>query len=387
MDPMSNEHRQIPARGVPAGKVLLGGLLGLAVAALLNAGALLRDAEQKPLGRGRDISLAIWEPVESLSSALQITKPQLWADEAFGRDPNAELFELPVNDSVGAAGDESVNAAATTPADGAETPEPNDAVTADNTPSSVPETTLPAAPATTEVWRPMIDDRLRMWVVGDSVVNYFGATLASMANGTGVVEASSESLRSSGLTRPDFFDWPARLNEIVLADDPELMIVMFGGNDAQGIITPDGAAQPFGEAWTREYSTRVGGVMDLLVTSGASEGGRQVVWVGQPIMDADSFDVKMQELNAIYANEAAKRGNVLFVSTRELFADESGGYSRFLTGPDGAVVDVRLADGVHLSTAGGRWLSELLLERIQEIFDLSGDPAPLSLGSSGGSGG
>jgi hypothetical protein len=92
-------------------------------------------------------------------------------------------------------------------------------------------------------------------------------------------------------------------------------------------------------------------------------------------------------LNAIYANEAAKRGNVLFVSTRELFADESGGYSRFLTGPDGAVVDVRLADGVHLSTAGGRWLSELLLERIQEIFDLSGDPAPLSLGSSGGSGG
>jgi hypothetical protein len=372
MGPMDQEHRQIPRRGMPAGKVLLGGLLGLGIAALLNAGALLRDAEQKPLGTDRDISLAVWEPVEALSSALQMTRPREWADEALGRDPDAELFEFLISDVA-------VAASAPTSTE-AEAPEAAASSAVSTSTPDTPTTAVPStAPPTTHAWRPMSDDQLRMWVVGDSMVNYFGDTLAGLANDTTVVEASAESLLSSGLTRPDFFDWPARLNEIVIADDPELLVLMFGGNDAQGIITPDGAAQPFGEAWVREYSTRVGGVMDLLVANR----DRWVVWVGQPIMDSDSFDAKMQELNAIFEAEAAKRERVVFVSTRDLFADENGEYSRFLTAADGAVVDARLADGVHLSTAGGRWLSQLLFERIREIYDLSGDPAPLSLGARG----
>ena len=58
-------------RGMPAGGVLVGGVVGLILALLLNAEALLRDAEQQPFGTGRDISVAVWGPVERAASALR----------------------------------------------------------------------------------------------------------------------------------------------------------------------------------------------------------------------------------------------------------------------------------------------------------------------------
>ena len=144
------------------------------------------------------------------------------------------------------------------------------------------------------------------------------------------------------------------------------LVIMFGGNDAQGITTPNGVAQPFSDAWIAEYSARVGAVMDQ-VTQGSD---RQVLWVGQPIMRSGDFDAKMQQLNSIYEAEARSRPTVTFVSTRALFQNPAGQYDRYLPGSDGDLVDVRLSDGVHLSTAGGRWLSELLLDELATLYDL-----------------
>ena len=87
-------------------------------------------------------------------------------------------------------------------------------------------------------------------------------------------------------------------------------------------------------------------------------------------MRSDDFDSKMQQLNRIYEAEAATRSRVTFVGTRALFQNANGAYERFLPDESGELVDVRLTDGVHLSTAGGRWLSELLLETLGGVVDL-----------------
>lgn len=365
-EPVSEEERN---RGLAAGKVLLGGLLGLALAILLNSQALLRDAEQKPFGRDRDISVAVWEPIEGVASAIGLTQPRRWADEALNRDIDDEVFQLetvadPTEGETSSAidGVQRIDVSG-----GIVTPDEDDPV--DRTGSAVATT---VAPVVVAPGVPTVDDPLDLWIVGDSMVQFFGDTLASMANDTGIIDATAESKLSSGLSRPDFFDWPARLSELLADQDPEALVIMYGGNDAQGLVTPDGVAQPFSDLWVAEYSGRVGAVMDL-VTAGSD---RQVLWVGQPIMRSGDFDAKMQELNTIYAAEAATRGQVTFVATRALFQTSSGGYDRYLPNDAGEIVDVRLSDGIHLSTAGGRWLSELLLESLGGVVDLESGRSP-----------
>lgn len=352
------------SRGLPAGQVLLGGLLGLLLAILLNAEELLRDAEEKPFGRSRDISVAVWEPVESLASTLHLTQPRRWADEALGRDISGEIFDL--RTATGTEDEPGVSP------DGVQRIEVSDGllIADEDGEPTIDPAEGPATPTTTEPALPpgvpTPEDPLELWIVGDSMVQFFGDTLAGLANGTGVIDATAESKLSSGLSRPDFFDWPARLSGLIADENPGALVIMYGGNDAQGLVTPDGVAQPFSDLWVREYSLRVGAVMDL-VTEGSD---RHVIWVGQPIMRSDDFDNKMQQLNRIYEAEAATRSQVTYVDTRALFQNANGAYDRFLPDESGELVDVRLTDGVHLSTAGGRWLSELLLDALGEVVDL-----------------
>ena len=75
-----------PPGTMPAGQALATGVIGLLVAMFLNAGQLVRDAERKEFGTARDISLAIWEPVEVVADALFLTEPRRVADEALGRE-------------------------------------------------------------------------------------------------------------------------------------------------------------------------------------------------------------------------------------------------------------------------------------------------------------
>ena len=373
--------------GVAAGRVLAAGAFGLLLAVALNAQQLLREAQQKPFGWERDASVALWEPVEGVSSAVGLHLPRLWADEALGRtkpDPGAsvgEVLQVPETPTapggvvvaetsdIGATETQSAPDVASVPV-----PQPQGGSTAD---ASVDPTAVGAAqsgaddpaasvPATTIPWFPTPAEPLSLRVMGDSMVQFFGDTMVGLAEATGVIEAETENVLSSGLTRPDFYDWPERIIEVMVADDPDAVVLMFGGNDAQALVVDGQIARPFSETWVQEYSIRVGHAMDLVTTDPA----RILIWVGQPIMRDPSYDERMQQINAIYAAEAAERPQVQYVDTRDLFRGPDGGFSRYVIGQDGQRTDVRLTDGVHLSTIGGRWLSEVLLDELGTFVDL-----------------
>ena len=357
-------------RGVAAGRVLAAGAFGLVLAIALNAQQLLREASQKPFGWERDGSVAVWEPVESASSAVGLHLPRLWADEALGRT---------VTDPGGTqAGPDRVTAETPAPADPgatgvivvAETGTDGDATGAlATTPDTVAVTDTAGEPAPVAI--PTPDNPLRLAVIGDSMVRFFGDTMVSLANQTGVIEATTEHQLSSGLTRPDFYDWPARIVEVMATDDPDAVVLMYGGNDAQALVVDGQIARPFSDTWVRGYSARVRHMMDLVTT----DPDRILIWVGQPIMRDPDFDHKMVELNKIYAAEAATRARVRYVDTRGLFRGPGGGYSRYVMDEAGQRTDVRLTDGVHLSTIGGQWLSQLLLDELGEMVDLSSGTA------------
>ena len=394
--------------GVAAGKVLAAGVLGLVLAIVLNSQQLLREAQQKPFGAERDAAVAVWNPVEGASSAVGLHLPRLWADQALGRsvsDPGASAdgvvdaapesvaAEPADADAVDATSPGVVVAAeadpSTTGDDSAELPagadsavgsEDADAGSAgaadtdqgQQQPSTATDDTGAAEPPVTVPWFPTPEDPLRLAVLGDSMVRFFGDTMVGLANDTGVIDATTEHELSSGLSRPDFYDWPARLVEVMASDDPDAVVLMIGGNDAQSIVVDGQIARPFSDAWTREYSARVGHAMDLVTT----DPDRLLIWVGQPIMESPDYDENMRRISEVYAAEAAERDRVWYVDIRDLFRGPNGGFSRYVAAQDGQLADVRLTDGVHLSTLGGRWLSELLLGELGALVDLtSGAPS------------
>ena len=359
------------------------GVLGLLVAALLNADALVRDAEAKELGStGRTVSLAVWRPLQSLSHALRLDVPRAWADEALGRDVDAEQFELPSATQTAEGGDgaatatsagagvQGANGQAAGPsqqAPGAQAgPGEQAAAPAATDPTAA---TQPPATETTVPHRvPTAEDPLDMWVVGDSMAQVFGESVGRMAASFPTVQATPEPRISTGLSRPDYFDWPGRLNEIITEADPDVMVVMYGANDAQGLQAPDGTFQFGEEGWLREYRARVAGTMDLLL----QDPERVVIWVGQPSARDADFGSRMQTINGIFAEEAAARPRVQFVDTWSLLNDAAGNYAAFLPDDGGQVVEMRQSDGFHLSRVGGDRLALAVMQEIGRQFDLSG---------------
>jgi hypothetical protein len=193
-----------------------------------------------------------------------------------------------------------------------------------------------------------------------------GPALVNLTLATGVVEPERDTEYSSGLTRPDFYDWPAHMRARLAATSTDIVVFMVGANDAQPIQI-GGGWEPYGTpAWFAEYRLRADDMAAAL-----SGGARTVYWVGQPIARSESYRARMVALNEVHRAAAGAFDNVTFVSSWELFLDGSGGYSEYLPDTDGQLVRVRRNDGIHLTPTGGEWLSDELLRVIELDWDLT----------------
>jgi len=349
-----------------AGQVLMAGLVALALAAVLNADALVRDAERLEFGTSRDVSLAVWEPVQSVSDALSLTEPRRIFDEALGRD-YSEVVLVPATIAAGAA----PGTTSAPPSDPTDSTSPA-ATTAPAATTTLPTTTVPTTTTTETPRIPTPVDQLTVWVGGDSMAQVFGESLVRLGTDTRVITPTLDYRISSGLTRPDFFNWPARLTDVITNDDPEVMVVIFGANDAQGMELSNGVFQPFEDEWVAEYSMRVGFVMDILT----QDPDRLVIWVGQPIMRSNNFDTRMNTLNGIYLDEAQSRPRIVYMDTRAMFSNSSGEYEAFLPALNGEIRNLRQQDGTHLSRAGGDVLADAVLDQLRDYIDIDSGRLP-----------
>lgn len=338
-------------RPTPVWRVFLVGLAGLLIAGLLNADSILDRSKQKPFGSERDTWVAIWTPVEWISSFLQLDQPHNWIDQALGRDdsPGAD-FPTPTPGSV----------ETPTPAGPTPTPRPGE------TPSPTPTPATPTPRPWLPVRNPSAAEPLRLWVGGDSQAQVFGESLVAFAGATDVIAPELDYRISSGLTRPDYFNWPAHLAEVADSDQPDLMVIVFGANDSQGIETPTGEIfQPLEDGWRAEYRRRVAATMDLLRAD-----GRLQVWIGQPIAASADYSARMADINTIISEEAAARPWVRFFDTWPLFLSPDGGFSTYLTDDAGEVQAMRQDDGIHLTRAGGDRLAKAVLDAIGDDVEI-----------------
>ncbi|HEX4867292.1 MAG TPA: GDSL-type esterase/lipase family protein [Acidimicrobiales bacterium] len=302
----------------PAGQVLVVMVAGLLLAALVNADALVERAQHKALGPGRDRSLALWHPVQDVAHITQLHRFRQLGDDLIG-------------DGTRGSGDLAASAAEAT----ATTVDPDD--------DRPPELRAPSA-----------DDPLRVYIAGDSVVRDAGESFLRLDADDPLLAASLHYEIGTGLSRLDVYDWPAALVGDAASQRAEVVLLMFGGNDAQGIVDPGGTVHPTVDSpgWREEYGRRVGLVMDALRAE-----DRLLLWVGQPPMRDDGFDARIAVINDVVAEEAEGRAWVHYVDTRRVLGDERGRYVERRTDVDGPL---RQGDGIHLSRAGADLLARHL---------------------------
>jgi hypothetical protein len=351
------------ARRIPAGQVLLVMIGALVLGALFNADRMVERAHEKSLDDDfRNESIWIWSRFQDVSELIRLDLPRERIETAIGREEIAEEDRVTFGQTDGEG----------------EVADPEDPES-----EGEPEATTTTVPAdlTPVVRTPTAAEPLRLWVGGDSMTQTFGSSFQRATASTGIIQSTVDARVSTGLTRPDFFDWPTHLATNVLPTDPEVMVIMFGANDSQGLVREDGTVcKRFEQCWLDDYRLRVAGTMDLLRDE---DNDRMVIWVGQPVMGPGTV-FGIDKLNAIYFEEAASRPWIRYFDTFPFFATPEGEYADYLPNLSGTEQGMRQADDVHFSTEGGDRLSWEVLQMLEadEIVDLSawaGDPPPSAL--------
>jgi len=217
-----------------------------------------------------------------------------------------------------------------------------------------------------------LEKPIKILMVGDSLVEVgfgpvFEAELLSYAG----LEIRREGKCSTGLNRIDYFDWYDYTEELISEYQPDILIVMFGANDGQNIISSEtGKKSKFGtDLWSEIYTERVTNYLDRFATD-----VDLLYWVGHPIPANDDFYVKFSIMNEIYSTVIENYNNVVYIDSWSRFAKD-GSYQIAVADNDGVVKTVKLSDGVHLTSHGGKILSDLVIDYItlNVDFDLKED--------------
>lgn len=197
----------------------------------------------------------------------------------------------------------------------------------------------------------------KVLVVGDSMIaTALGQRIEFGLEGQGFGVAR-RGKSSSGLARPDFFDWMKEARRLVSKHSPAACVVMLGGNDSQSLHMGDGWIKWGEPGWRGEYASRVSDLVDLL-----SPNGQPVCWLGLPIARSPAYRRKLELINEIIKENVDGHGSGNFVSTWSTLT-RGGEYTATMT-VGGKEQAVRGDDGIHLTVAGANVLERKVRSQI-----------------------
>lgn len=168
---------------------------------------------------------------------------------------------------------------------------------------------------------------------------------------------------SSGMTRPDFYNWPAQMRQIFSTEDYDVVIVMMGTNDAQN-FEMDGKIYTYGtDEWFEVYRQRAASFIALLTLHCS-----KVYWIGMPPMRSSGYNSRMQSLNVVFQEVCAANPGAHYFSTVPILGDASGNYTTYVTANNRQILARDEKDGIHMTRAGGQLVADRIIEKIRSDF-------------------
>ncbi|MEW9804395.1 DUF459 domain-containing protein [Mesorhizobium sp. ZMM04-5] len=185
-------------------------------------------------------------------------------------------------------------------------------------------------------------------VIGDFLASGLAEGLTTAVIQNPNIRIVDRSNGSSGFVRKDFYDWAARIDDLIKADRPSAIVVMIGANDRQQMLV-DGVRETVrSEAWNREYADRAQRLAKAITARNVP-----LLWVGMPPFKSSKTMLDMFAFNDVYRTAATGAGGE-FIDIWDGFVDENGAYVS--SGPDlnGQPSRLRANDGINLARPGKR---------------------------------
>ena len=207
----------------------------------------------------------------------------------------------------------------------------------------------------------------KILIAGDSMIlEGFGVALERKLKKYEGLEIIREGKYSSGLSRPDYYDWNASLKEKLEKHHPDLLIVSLGANDPQDILDQNKKRHYVAtEGWNKIYSERA--LHFLQIAQGM---GVPTIWVGLPIMGHKKYGQRIANINTLVAEQCSQVPNCHFVDVWLTLADDKENYTTFITSKKGRHIRIRAKDKVHLTEAGGEIMVKDFLKQARGYIDL-----------------
>jgi uncharacterized protein len=329
----------------------------LLVWSLLAAPSLRRAAEASPLGLRRTAALTVLRPLARLSAFVSLDRVGRKVDAALGRAhqaaPGGELGQSPP-EGLASPGTSLVSP-----------PQPG----VSGSPGLNPGQEGQGKPLAA-VPRPTVARKLRVLVVGDSVGADLAIGVGRLIDGRRDFVLKVDARQSTGLARPDYFNWESQVGLDLRSFKPDLVVAMFGANDDQNLLVNGHGLVLGSPDWREAYGRRVGRIMSEVTGS-----GHHLMWVGMPPMKETSFSGIMRMLNGIVHQQASGRPGVRYLDSWPLLDNKNGRYAAYLPNASGQEELLRQPDGVHLTADGGARVADALFAAIRGLWQSSPPPA------------
>ena len=157
-----------------------------------------------------------------------------------------------------------------------------------------------------------------LMVVGDSLSISLGEQVETSLATAPRLSFARLGKVSSGLARPDFFDWDRHMEDMAARNKPDAVVVMIGANDNQHLRQADGSQVYFGTPeWDRAYAAKVRRVVE---TCRRYNPQASIFWMGAPVMASPALSRDLRHINALVAQVMERTRDCHYVDTWKLFS-------------------------------------------------------------------
>ncbi|RKG83566.1 SGNH/GDSL hydrolase family protein [Corallococcus terminator] len=228
---------------------------------------------------------------------------------------------------------------------------------------------LPATPTQEVAPAPAPGPRRTVLLLGDSLIaTGFGEYLQTQLAAHPRIRCERRAKSSTGLSRPDFFDWLEVGQQEVQLHQPDVVVVILGGNDGQALHTKVGQATvAWGKPdWEEGYRQRV-----QEFTTAISAPGRKIIWLELPATGRPRFEQKLTLIRGLQREVIAAREDSVHLDTRPFFTDARGkALNKAAVEGFRKPMRLRMTDGVHFTVAGGRYFANKVYPEVLGVLGL-----------------